>query len=281
MTVRSRDTGTSAATGLAGVAGDADAHAPDDGGYVQSLARGLAVIAAFDAEHPSMTLSEVARRTELSRAAARRFLLTLEHLGYVRSDGRDFSLTPQVMRLGFAYLSSQSLPDVAQPHLQRLSARLQESTSVAVLDGDDIVYVARQATRRIMAVSIRVGTRFPAYATSMGRVLLAGFTPEQLRDYLDRVTLVPITPSTVTDPERLREELGVIGERGYAVVDQELELGLRSIAAPLHDGAGRVVAAINVSTSVLTPHGESVEQLLEPLRQTAAAIEADLRAQGR
>lgn len=251
------------------------------GGYVQSLARGLAVIGAFDDEHPRMTLSEVARRTDLSRAAARRFLLTLEHLGYVRSDGRDFSLTPQVMRLGFAYLSSQSLPDVAQPHLQELSRELDESTSVAVFDGDDIVYVARQATRRIMAVAIRVGTRFPAYATSMGRVLLADFDEEALDAYLSRVPLTAITPSTLTDTAALRTELRRIRHAGYAVVDQELELGLRSIAAPIRDAHGRATAAVNVSTGVLTPHGQDVEALVRPLLATARAIESDLRAQGR
>lgn len=262
------------------VAEDEPAGAPD-GGYVQSLARGLAVIRAFDAEHPRMTLSEVARRTDLSRAAARRFLLTLEHLGYVRSDGREFALTPQVMRLGFAYLMSQSFTDVVQPHLHDLSQALQESTSVAVLDGDDIVYVARQATRRIMAVAIRVGTRFPAYATSMGRVLLADFEEEAMDAYLARVPLQPITTSTLTDPARLRAELARVRQQGFAVVDQELELGLRSIAAPIRDAAGRVTAAVNVSTGVLTPHGQSVEQLLEPLLATAARIESDLRAQGR
>ncbi len=255
------------------------AEPAEAGGFVQSLARGLAVIGAFDAEHPRMTLSEVARRTDLSRAAARRFLLTLEQLGYVRSDGRDFSLTPQVMRLGFAYLSSQTLPDVAQPHLQELSDRLEESTSVAVLDGDDIVYVARRATRRIMAISIRVGTRFPAYATSMGRVLLAGLDDAALDAYLQRVPLTPLTSQTSTDPATLREQIVGVRTRGYAVVDQELELGLRSLAVPIRDRGG-VAAALNVSTSVLTPHGQAVEDLLAPLRATAAAIEADLRAQG-
>lgn len=255
------------------------AEPSDAGGFVQSLARGLAVIGSFDAEHPRMTLSEVARRTDLSRAAARRFLLTLEQLGYVRNDGREFSLTPQVMRLGFAYLSSQTLPDVAQPHLQELSDRLDESTSVAVLDGDDIVYVARRATRRIMAISIRVGTRFPAYATSMGRVLLAGLDDDALDAYLQRVPLTPLTSQTSTDAATLREQIVAVRARGYAVVDQELELGLRSLAVPIRDRGG-VAAALNVSTSVLTPHGQAVEELLAPLLGTAAAIEADLAAQG-
>ena len=258
-----------------------DAAAQGSDGFVQSLARGLAVIAAFDAEHPSMTLSETARRASMSRAAARRFLRTLEQLGYVRSDGRAFALTPQVMRLGFAYLSSQTLPDVAQPHLRALAEQVHESTSVAVLDGDDIVYVARRATRRIMNVAIGVGTRFPAYATSMGRVLLAGFTDAELDTFLARAPLERLTPSTMHQPTQLRAEIERVRQQGYAVVDQELELGLRSLAVPIHDGQGAVIAAANISTSVAAAPATEVESLLAPLRTTAGAIEADLRSQGR
>ncbi|AKT50199.1 IclR family transcriptional regulator domain-containing protein [Arsenicicoccus sp. oral taxon 190] len=254
--------------------------APGDG-YVQSLARGLAVIRAFDADHPRMTLSEVARRTDLSRAAARRFLLTLESLGYVRSDDRAFQLTPQVLQLGFSYLSSQTLPDVAQPHLQALSEQIHESTSVAVLDGDEIVYVARHATSRIMTVSIRVGTRFPAYATSMGRVLLAGLSPDALQAYLARVRLERLTPHTVGSVAALRDSLDEVRESGWCVLDQELELGLRSLAVPVHDGGGRVVAAANVSTKVVSTDRSRLGDYLPPLRATVHAIEDDLRAQSR
>src|SRR5688500_8804191 len=148
--------------------------------FVQSLERGLAVIRAFDASHSELTLSEVAASTGVTRAAARRFLLTLAVLGYVRSDGRLFSLTPRVLELGYAYLSSFSLPDVAEPHLEALVAEVNESSSVSVLDGDDVVYIARVPTSRIMTVAISVGTRFPAYATSMGRVLLAGLSDADL-----------------------------------------------------------------------------------------------------
>src|SRR3954463_15287934 len=165
--------------------------------FVQSLERGLAVIRAFDAEHPELTLSDVARETGLTRAAARRFLLTLCDLGYVRSDGRQFSLTPRVLELGYAFLSSLSLTEVAEPHLERLVAEIHESSSVSVLDGDDIVYVARVPTSRIMRVSINVGTRFPAYATSMGRVLLAGLDEEAMGGYLERVALQRLSPHTV------------------------------------------------------------------------------------
>src|ERR687895_1378644 len=148
--------------------------------FVQSLARGLAVIRAFDAASPELTLSDVARKTGLTRAAARRFLLTFADLGYVRTDGRLFALSPRVLELGYAYLSSLTLPEVAEPHLERLVAEVHESSSVSVLDGDDIVYVARVPTARIMRVSISIGTRFPAYATSMGRVLLAALPEDRL-----------------------------------------------------------------------------------------------------
>ena len=152
--------------------------------FVQSLERGLAVIRAFDAEHPDLSLSDVARATGLPRAAARRFLLTLVDLGYVRTNGKLFSLRPRILELGYAYLSAIALPDVAQPHMESLAATVHESCSLSVLDGGDITYVARVPTRRIMTVAINVGTRFPAYATSMGRVLLAGLSPAELDDYL-------------------------------------------------------------------------------------------------
>ncbi|MFG1941830.1 IclR family transcriptional regulator C-terminal domain-containing protein [Nonomuraea sp. NPDC048826] len=245
--------------------------------HVQSLARGLAVIRAFSAAAPELTLSEVARATGLTRAAARRFLLTLTDLGYVRNDGRLFSLTPRVLELGYAYLSSLSLPEVAAPHLERLAAEVHESASVAVLDGEDVVYVARVATARIMRVSISIGTRFPAYCTSMGRVLLAGLSPADLDAYLDRVRLRRLTSRTLATPSALRDELDGIRERGWAMVDQELEEGLRSIAAPIRDRTGAVTAAVNVSTHASrTSLQQARRVLLPPLLATAARIEADL-----
>ncbi len=240
--------------------------------FVRSLARGLEVITAFDADHPAMTLSEVAERTGLGRATARRSLLTLAELGYVRVDGRAFALTPQVLRLGTAYLSALDLPAVAQPHLERLSARVGESTSGAVLDGPEIVYVARVATRRIMSVAITVGTRFPAHATSMGRVLLAA-APEHVREAA-LTDLAPLTAATLVDPAAVREELVRVAEQGHALVDGELEDGLRSLAVPLRGRGGAVVAALNVSTSSPV---EALRATLEPLRAAAAAVEADLR----
>jgi IclR family pca regulon transcriptional regulator len=254
------------------------ADAAVSGDFVQSLARGLAVIRAFDAQHPELSLSDVARRTGLTRAASRRFLLTLESLGYVRSDGRDFALTPRVLELGFSYLSSLSLPEVVQPHLERLSREVDESVSAAVLDGADIVYVARVPTRRIMSVRITIGTRFPAFATSMGRALLAGM-PAAERDALLAASALPaLTDRTVTSPDALRDELARVAEQGWALVDGELEPGLRSVAVPLHDRRGDVVAAVNVSTSATRDSVDHVlAQYLPPLQRTAAAIDAELR----
>jgi IclR family transcriptional regulator, pca regulon regulatory protein len=245
--------------------------------FVQSLERGLAVIRAFDAEHPELTLSDVARSTGLTRAAARRFLLTLVELGYVRTDGRLFGLRPRILELGYAYLSSLSLPEVAQPHLEALVAEVHESCSVSLLDGHDIVYVARVPTKRIMTVAISVGTRFPAYATSMGRVLLAHQPAEWLDGYLKTVELVALTPRTVTDPAKLRSTLTRIRNQGFAVVDQELEEGLRSMAVPIRDGAGTVVAAMNVSARTSRGSSEAIRrELLPPLQAAATELEADL-----
>lgn len=246
--------------------------------YVQSLERGLAVITAFGPNSPQLTLSDVARAAGLTRAAARRFLLTLVDLGYVRTDGKLFELTPRVLDLGYAYLSSISLPGVAEPHLEWLVHETGESSSMSVLDGLDIVYVARVPTSRIMTVAINVGTRFPAYATSMGRVLLAGLDEEKLASYLAKVHLDPLTELTVPSVEELRERLDEVRGQGYALVDQELEAGLRSLAVPVHDKRGRVVAAVNISSHVSRLTREKARRDFLPLLlETASRIEADLR----
>jgi IclR family pca regulon transcriptional regulator len=246
--------------------------------FVQSLARGLGVITAFDAEHADMTLSEVAGRTGLSRATARRFLHTLVELGYVRTDGRLFALTPQVLRLGTSYLSGLGLPQIAQPHLERLSAELHESTSAAVLDGEDIVYVARVATRRIMSVGITVGTRFPAFATSMGRVLLASLDEDALTAYFNTADLASLTSQTIHDETHLRHEFDRVRHHGWALVDQELERGLRSLAVPVIED-GRTVAAINVSTSSMGNEPSTlVDSALALLQSASSAIAGDLAA---
>ncbi|ATE56173.1 IclR family transcriptional regulator domain-containing protein [Actinosynnema pretiosum] len=245
--------------------------------FVQSLARGLLVIRAFDADHPELTLSQVARITGLTRAAARRFLHTLVALGYVRSDGRLFALRPQVLQLGHAYLSSLSLPALAQPHLEKLAAQVRESCSMSVLDGDRVVYVARVPTKRIMSVTISVGTRFPAHATAMGRVLLAAQDRAWLDEYLAKARLERLTSRTVVDARRLRQELDVVRGQGWALVDQELEDGLRSLAVPVRGPRG-VVAAVNVSAHTSRGNALSVrDDLLAPLQAAAKLIEEDLR----
>ncbi len=239
------------------------------------------MIRALSAPGPGLTLADVARATGLTRAAARRFLLTLEDLGYVRSEDRRFRLTPRVLELGYSFLSNLTLPDVAQPHLRELVQRVGESSSVSILDGTEIVYVAREPTRRIMTVAIAVGTRFPAYATSMGRVLVAGLSDAELASYLDRLRLRPLTAGTLTDAGALRAEVLRTRRQGWALVDQELEDGLRSIAVPIRDRSGAVVAAVNLSTHASRRTLEGIRRdLLGELLDTAGRIEADLAAPG-
>jgi IclR family transcriptional regulator, pca regulon regulatory protein len=249
--------------------------------FVQSLDRGLAVIRAFGPDRERLSLSDVARATGLTRAAARRFLLTLVSLGYVRSDGRLFSLRPRVLELGYAYLSGLALPDIAAPHMEELVGRLHESSSISVLDGHQIVYVVRVPTKRIMTVAISVGTRLPAAATSMGRVLLAQLAPGELETFLTEVKLESYTTKTVTDADGLREIIAQTARQGYAIVDQELEEGLRSVAVPICGATGVGTAAINVSAHASRVSMAAMrEELLPALRQAAAQIETDLRAQG-
>jgi IclR family pca regulon transcriptional regulator len=254
---------------------------PRNSDYVQSLERGLSVIRAFDEEHREMALSEVARATGLTRAAARRFLLTLVKLGYVHFDGGRFSLRPRVLELGFAYLSSLTLPEVAQPHLEALVAKVNESSSISVLDDTDIVYVVRVPTRRIMSITLAVGTRLPAYATSMGRVLLAGLPDDELEERLARIDIKPLTKRTVENTAALRQVLATVSRQGYALTDQELEDGLRSIAVPIHDASGVAIAALNVSVHASRATIQALRnEFLPPAQEAAAAIEAELRSAG-
>jgi IclR family transcriptional regulator, pca regulon regulatory protein len=246
--------------------------------YVQSLERGLAVIRAFDAEHRELALSEVARSTGLTRAAARRFLLTLVKLGYVNYAHGRFSLRPRVLELGYAYLSSLSLPEVALPHMEALVAQVNESCSISVLDETDVVYVARVPTRRIMSITLAVGTRLPAFVTSMGRVLLAGLSDDELEERLARIEIVALTSRTVKDKDALRAILATVRRQGYAATDQELEEGLRSLAVPLHTASGAVTAALNVSVHASRATMGVLRREFLPLAlSTAAAIEEDLR----
>jgi IclR family pca regulon transcriptional regulator len=253
---------------------------PDGSTYVQSLARGLAVIRAFGAERPRLSLSDVARATDLTRASARRFLLTLESEGYVRARDGLFELTPRVLELGFSYLSAQSLPEVAQPHLEALSHAVGESSSASILDGWDIVYIARVPTRRIMSVGITIGTRFPAYVTSMGRVLLASLSAEERDTFFEGFRGEAFTARTVTDPGALREELNRVAAQGWSLVDGELETGLRALAVPVTRGSA-TVAAINVSMPATDEDaGIQALRLLPALQDAAAAISTDLAALG-
>jgi IclR family transcriptional regulator, pca regulon regulatory protein len=240
------------------------------GTFLQGLERGLAVIRAFSAEAPSLTLSEVARSVGITPATARRILLTLEELGYVRSDTRRFSLTPRVLALGWAYLSSLDLGELAGPFMEELSAKTRESCSIATLDLPDIVYVARVPTSRIMTVALGVGARLPAYPTSMGRVLLADLADDELTSYLATLQAESLTARTVTVPDKLRETVSRARADGFALVDQELELGLRSIAAPIRNSRGRTIAALNVSAHASRSTPASLRADVLPHLQAAA-----------
>jgi IclR family transcriptional regulator, pca regulon regulatory protein len=222
-------------------------QAGGDRDFVASLEKGLLVIEAFDATKPRLTLSDVAKLTGITRAAARRYLRTLTKLNYADFDGRYFSLSPRILRLGYAYLSSTSLSERVQPFLERISEETGESSSAAILDGDDIVYIARSATRRIMSVGLGVGSRLPAYCTSLGRAILAHQPQEEIDAYLQRVRLEARTPKTITDKTRLRAVLDAARAQGYALVNEELEFGLRSIAVPVIQKTGQVTIALNLS----------------------------------
>lgn len=219
---------------------------------MQSLERGLAVMRAFSATSPTLTLADAARATGLTRATVRRLLHTLETLGYVSSDGKHFELTPKVLDLGYAYLSSFRVADIALPYMEEFSERAKESCSAAVLEGTEIVYVARVPTKRVMSITLSVGSRLPAEMTSMGRVLLANLAPDDMERFLAALPdgqPRPQTARSLTDVAVLRRELADVRARGWALVDQELEDGVRSIAAPLRDRRGRTVAALNVSSN--------------------------------
>ncbi|MGW5649382.1 IclR family transcriptional regulator domain-containing protein [Saccharopolyspora sp. NPDC003752] len=248
------------------------------GHFVRSVERTLSVLRAFSPGRAELTLTEVAQASGLDRAGARRILLTLVDLGYVRHDERHFALTPQVLEFGYAYLSSRSLPQIAEPHLRRLTRELREMTAVAVLEGDEICYIAQVPSPKLLSVAIPVGTRFPAHATSMGKVLLAGMPPERLEARLRSTDLAALTPHTITTREGLLADLGKIRRQGFVISDSELEEGLRGVAAPIRDADGKVFAAVNVSLDAHSATEDSVRREIVPLLvATAARIEADLR----
>ena len=241
--------------------------------YVQSFARGLSVIRAFSAEAPAQTLTEVARRCGLTRAGARRILLTLETLGYVRAEGRLFSLTPKILDLGFAYLSSQPLWQFAEPVMQVLASDLKESCSAAVLEGQDIVYVLRVPARKIMSVNLGVGSRLPAWCTSMGRVLLAGLPEAQLEQHLAQARWQPYTQRTAMNMDEVRARIAQARSQGWCLVNQELEDGLVSLAAPIIDRQGRTIAALNIGAQVnRTPPEALLDAALPRLLDSARSI---------
>jgi IclR family transcriptional regulator, pca regulon regulatory protein len=241
-----------------------------DRDFVASLEKGLVVIEAFDAGRPRLTLSDVAKLTGITRAAARRYLLTLTKLGYAEFDGRYFSLTPRILRLGYAYLSSASLSAQVQPFLERISEETGESSSAAVLDGDDIVYIARSAPRRIMSIGLGVGSRLPAHCTALGRAILAYQPEDGLRAYLQRVRLEARTPKTITDKSAFQAALDATRARGYAIVSEELEYGLRSIAVPVLQKNGRVTTALNLSAQAGRISAEEMEERFLPLLKSAS-----------
>jgi len=246
--------------------------------FVRSVDRAFAILRAFGRETPALTLSQVAHRTGLTRASARRFLLTLQSLGYVGSEGREFFLRPRILDLGFAYLSSVPVFAVVEAHMEAMVQQVQESSSASVLDGTDVIYTLRVPTKRIMSVQIEVGTRLPAYATSMGRVLLSALGPVELDEYFRHAKLEPLTPNTVTDAQKLRSMLEQVRQQGWAMLDQELEVGVRSAAVPLHGSTGRVYAAMNISTNATRVTKERLlNEYLPVLRKTAEAIDEEVR----
>jgi len=214
--------------------------------FIGGFAKGLKVIEAFGEQKPRLTITDVSKETGLDRATARRCLLTLTELGYAIYDGKFFELTPKILRLGHTYLSATPLPRVVQPYLDQLSEEIGQSASASVLDGMEIVYVARAAQKRVMSINLTPGSRLPAYCASMGRVLLAALPEAEARAIVLASDRKANTPFTRTDPDALMEELTCVRQKGFALIDQELEIGLRSIAVPLENTRGRVVAALNV-----------------------------------
>jgi len=242
--------------------------------HVGSLQKGLGIMEILAAHPSGLTLTETAERAGLTRAGARRLLLTLVASGYATQDGRRFSLSPRLISVARNWLQGASLWTFAEPYMRAVAARFSESCSAAVLSGEDVVYVARVPGRHILSVALHVGTRLPAWCTSMGRVLLSDLPPAELARFLDKATIEPRTPKSITDRAMLAKRIAHVGTAGFALVDEELETGLRSIAVPVRDRAGNIAAAINVSTqsSRFTP-AEMEREILPHLRGAAASIE--------
>ena len=257
--------------------GEENAPPTRDREFVQSLERGLAVLTTFGSDRPRQTISEVAKVTGLTRAAARRFLHTLEQMGYLKQTGDRYQLTPKVLDVAYAYVSSLNLAEVAQPHMERLVAATNESSSIGALDGTQVVYTVRVPTTRIMTIALTVGSRLPAYATSMGRVLLASLSPHALDEYFEQARLEPLTRRTVTSEDELRQILEVVRSQGWSMVDQELEEGVRSVATPIRNSRREVIGALNVSTHAGRVTKDHLRKhILPQLLRTGDLINADL-----
>lgn len=249
-----------------------DAAAERD--FMAGLGKGLSVIECFDEEHVQLSITAIAQKAGLSRAAARRCLLTLQQLGYAESDGKLFRLTPRVLRLGYAYIASSELPKILQPHLDKLSGQIEESCSASILHGDEIVYLARAATKRIMSVNLGIGTRLPAFCTSMGRVLLAALDPAEARQRIAAAERPQFTPKTCTREDEIMRILARVREQDYCVIDQELEIGLVSIAVPIRNAAGKAVAALNIGTqSPRIAASELPERFLSRLKAAQKSVQ--------
>jgi IclR family transcriptional regulator, pca regulon regulatory protein len=248
---------------------------PDDKEFMTTLAKGLAVLGAFGRQRQSMTLSEAAQVADLSRATARRVLRTLVQLGYVEQDGRAFSLAPQILDLGFAYLSTQSWIDRATPLMRELSERLGESCSAAILQGNDIVYVARMPARRIMSAALSVGSRLPALHTALGRIMFGYLDEAEIWRRLKSQRIEAYTPQTITDLQALFDRIRTDRAQRFSIVDEELERGLRALAVPVLDRSGQAVGAINLSThSTRTTRNEMREHFLPELNRIAEQVSA-------
>lgn len=257
------------------------ARRDDDPNFVEAIARGLDVIKAFEPHRPAMSLTEVATAAGLTRPTARRILLTLVSLGYVRSTSGGFALTPRVLELGMTYVQAMGLWDVARPHMEALVARTGESTSIAQLDGGDIVYVARVAVPKIIALRVSIGTRFPAAQTSLGKVLLSGLGPDELDAALAEPSRSGVVPPWQPDRAELDRVLRDVRAKGWALTDEQLAPGIRSVAAPLRDGTGRIVAAMNVTVHAAeTPVEQLTGHHLPLLLQAAGAVSADFALHG-
>jgi IclR family pca regulon transcriptional regulator len=244
-----------------------------DTDLIGGFAKGLKIIEAFGEAQPRLSIAEAAKETGLDRATARRCLLTLAQLGYADYDGKYFSLTPRILRLGYAYLSATPLPHIVQPFLDRLSEEVGQSASVSVLDGTDIVYVARASQKRVMSINLMPGSRLPAYCASMGRVLLAALPETEARALIEAAPRQAFTPRTKTEIAELMTELQWVREKGHAVIDQELELGLCSIAVPLFGVKGRVVAALNIGAPAAhVPAAEMAERYLSVMQGVAGQL---------